>query len=92
MPTKQQEKPPPDQEKQQGQQRNAVIGKQVMQSLGQPGDLQRVQVRQLWEGHYRVNVVVGADYANTRVAHSFFLLADGDGNITASTPQITKKY
>jgi hypothetical protein len=28
----------------------------------------------------------------TKVAHSYFLVADSDGNIVASTPKITKQY
>ncbi len=70
----------------------ALIGKQVLHALGEPGDLLRVQVRPLWEGRFRVNVLVGPDAASSRVAHSFFLVADGDGNLLTSTPRITKRY
>jgi hypothetical protein len=92
MPTKPQEKQHTDQEKQEPQQRAPVIAKHVMDTLGQPGDLHRVQVRPLWEGYYRVNVLVGVDAASAKVAHSYFLVADGDGNIIASTPKITRQY
>jgi hypothetical protein len=51
-----------------------------------------VQVRQLWEDHYRVNILVGVDAASAKVAHSYFLVADGNGNILASTPQLKKRY
>jgi hypothetical protein len=51
-----------------------------------------VQVRSLWGDHYRVNVFVGPDPAMAKVAHSYFLVADGDGNILASTPTITRQY
>jgi hypothetical protein len=61
-------------------------------TLGAPGDLLQVQVRLLWADHYRVNVFVGLDAASARVANSFFLVADSDGNITASTPKITRQY
>jgi len=74
------------------QQSNAAIGRNVLRVLGQPGDLLRVQVQRLWEDRYRVNILVGPDAASARVAHSFFLEADGDGAIRASTPNITKKY
>jgi len=70
----------------------AFIGGQVMQTLGQPGNLLMVQVRPLWEDRYRVNVFVGADIACAKVAHSYFLAADGDGKILRSTPQIAKRY
>jgi hypothetical protein len=54
--------------------------------------LHTVQVRHLWEDHYRVNVFVGLDAASAKVANSYFLVADSDGNIVASTPKITKQY
>jgi hypothetical protein len=92
MPTKEQGKQPVNQEKQARQQLNAVIGQRVMLTLGQPGDLHRVQVRWLWEDHYRVNVLLGVDAASAKVAHSYFLVADGDGNILASTPKLLKRY
>src|SRR5262249_28300601 len=92
MPAKQEGKRRADQEKEDGQQMNAIIGNLVMGTLGQPGDFYQVQVRPLWEDHYRVNVLVGVDAASARVAHSYFLVADGDGNIIASTPTITRRY
>jgi hypothetical protein len=92
MPTQAQDKQHTDPEIQKRQQRNAVIGKHVLHTLGQPGDLHRVQVRPLWEDHYRVNILVGADAVSAKVAHSYFLVADSDGNIIASTPKITRQY
>ncbi len=92
MPAKPQEKQPAPQGNQDRQQLTVAIGKHVMHALGQPGNLQRAQVRQLWENHYRVNVFLGADVASAKVAHSYFLVADGDGNILTSTPKITKQY
>jgi hypothetical protein len=71
---------------------NALMGEQVMYALGEPGGLYQVQVRPLWEDHYRVNVFVGVDAASAKVAHSYFLVADRDGKIVASTPKITKTY
>ena len=79
-------------ENQARQQRKSVIGKQVIHTLGQPGQLHGVQVRHLWEDHYRVNILVGLDAASAKVAHSYFLVADNDGNIVASTPKITRQY
>ena len=73
-------------------QQNVAIGGQVMRALGQPGDLHRVDVRALWEDHYRVNVLVGLDAASVRVAHSYFLVTDGEGTILAATPAITRQY
>jgi hypothetical protein len=70
----------------------ALIGEQVIHSLGQPGDLVRVQVRPLWGNHYRVNVLTGADAVSVKIAHSYFLQADGEGKIVTSKPGITKTY
>jgi hypothetical protein len=71
---------------------NALIGKQVLNTLGQPDGLVKTQVRPLWHDHFRVNVFVGLDAASAKVAHSYFLVVDGDGTIIASTPKITRQY
>ena len=70
----------------------ALIGEHVMHSLGEPGNLCKLLVRPLWVDHYRVNVLVGENLANARIANSYFVLADGDGNSLRSGPQITKQY
>lgn len=70
---------------------NAVIEEQVLHALGRPEDLFQVQVRGLWEDHFRANVFVGKDAASVKVAHSYFLVTDKDGQIVKSTPSITKK-
>ena len=71
---------------------SVLIGKQVLDALGQPGGLVKTQVRPLWQDHFRVNVFVGVDAASAKVAHSYFLVVDGDGTIIASTPKITRQY
>jgi hypothetical protein len=91
MATKQQGPKPPDEE-QQGRQLSAALRRHVLRDLGEPGDLLRVQVQRLWEEHYRVNVLVGADAASARIAHSYFLVVDGAGHISACTPEITRRY
>jgi hypothetical protein len=75
-----------------GDQREAALGGHVLQALGRPGAPYRVEVRRLWEEHYRVNVFLGADAASARIAHSYFLVTDGDGNVLACTPAITRQY
>ena len=50
-----------------------------------------VQVRLLWGNYYRVNVCLGPDAASVKVAQSYFLKVDGDGNIVESTPKITRQ-
>ena len=91
MPTTQQTGQPGPGE-QEGRTPDAAIGAHVLHALGRPGGLQRVEVRRLWEGHYRVNVFVGAGAGAARIAHSYFLVADGAGRVTASTPKITRRY
>src|SRR5437764_123912 len=92
MPAKQHEEMPKEQKNQERQQVNAAIGRHVMNALGQPGDLHRVHVRQLWEDRYRVNILVGTDASSVKIAHSYFLVTDGSGNIVASEPKIKKEY
>jgi hypothetical protein len=92
MPTKEQDKQQTDLAKEAHQQRSAFIVGQLMHALGRPAALFRVEVRPLWEDHYRVNVFLGADAGSTRVAQSYFLVTDEDGNILASTPKITRQY
>ena len=57
-----------------------------------PGGRRRVQVRSLWDNDYRVNVVIDDEVGAVRIANSFFPEADGQGNILASTPAITRQY
>ena len=96
MPTKEHDKQHDKQlasrDNQERQHLNAVIGDHVMHGLGHPADLLRVQVRHLWEGRYRVNILAGVDVASVKVVHSYFVVADGDGNIVESSPKIMKQY
>jgi hypothetical protein len=70
----------------------AVVLKGVMLGLGRPADLVRAEARRLWDNCYRVNVFVGPHAASARVAHSFFVEADGDGKVLASSPPVTRAY
>jgi len=72
--------------------RNDLIAKQVVQSLGSPADLLKVQVRPLGKDRYRVNVFVGKYGATGRIADSFFLTADDEGKILTSSPEIARLY
>lgn len=92
MTTKQQDPQYTTGEKQGYPKRDAVIGKHVLHTLGQPNDFQSVQVRHLWGDHYRVNVFAGVDVASAKVTHSYFLIADSNGNVVESTPKITRRY
>jgi hypothetical protein len=64
------------------------IGHRVTGTLGNRDNVQVVQVRPLWEHHYRVNVFIGADLLSAKILHSYFVHADADGNIIRSTPKI----
>lgn len=92
MTSKPEDKQPTNQPRPEPAKHHAAIENQVLHALGRPAGLQRMQVRRLWEDHYRVNVFIGVDATCTTVAHSYFLSADEEGNITASSPAITKQY
>jgi predicted NBD/HSP70 family sugar kinase len=92
MPTNQQDKPAPGLPTSGQGQRDARISRHVLGALGRPVPLRGVHVRQLWEDHYRVNVLVGEDAAQAYIAHSYFLVTDGDGNILTVTPKIMRRY
>ena len=79
-------------EKQRSDTMNGLIGAQVIHTLGKPDGLHDLQVRRLWEDHYRVNVFIGANAASAKIANSYFVQSDSDGNIVKSTPKITKLY
>jgi hypothetical protein len=70
MPTTQQRQQHQDMEQHQRELLNALIGEQVLYTLGEPGDLFKVQVRLLWGNYYRVNVLLGADATCARIAKS----------------------
>jgi hypothetical protein len=92
MRTQQDDKKHASQKSPERPERNAVIGEHVLSALGRPNNLHCVQVRRLWDDHYRVNVFVGKDAACATVAHSYFLVADSDGTIVESTPKVAKCY
>jgi hypothetical protein len=92
MPTNQQGKQHADPATQRLPERDALISRHVLCALGQPDAPHRVEVRHLWEEHYRVNVLVEAGTASWRVAYSYFLVTDESGAVLESTPVITRQY
>ena len=70
----------------------ARIRQQVLKTLGMPPGWHLVQVRPLWDGYFRVNVLVGADITSFTVGHSFFLLANDAGDVIDSDPEMVKCY
>lgn len=91
MPTKEQSKGQAEAAERAQEQSDVIIG-QLMKALGRPTALYRVEVRHLWDGYYRANLFVGPTASSTRIAHSFFLTADEEGNIVASVPDISRQY
>jgi len=92
MSTKLGETPRADQPKEEAGLLEAVIGENVLHGLGEPENLHRVQVRQVFGDKYRVNVFVRADASTYKVAHSYFLEADSNGKVLTSVPPITRMY
>jgi hypothetical protein len=84
--------PPPAGGKESRSTADAAIRTGVMGALGRPEDLYQVTVLSLWPGRYRVNVWIGADATSARVAHSYFVSADGAGKVLSSAPPITRLY
>ena len=92
MPTNEPIEPNKELARHKGDAMNAHVGAQVMHTLGMPLGLHDVQVRRLWENRYRVNVYLGGSAATAKIANSYFVKADDDGNIVESTPKIKKVY
>ena len=92
MPTTEQHEQNKDLEQHKRETQNALIGDQVIHTLGKPDGLHNVQVRRLWGEHYRVNVFIGDEASTAKIANSYFVKADNDGNIVESIPKIKKAY
>jgi hypothetical protein len=75
-----------------GARREGAIRAGVLAALGRPDRLFRVAVVPLWGDHFRVNVVTGDDPGAVRIPHSYFVAADGRGNIVESMPAIRREY
>ena len=90
--TKQRREPPEELTPARDDSRHVLIGEQVIDALGEPAGLLRVQVRHLWDSRYRVNVFVGPDVVSARVANSYFLTVDDEGTIVTSAPRMKREY
>jgi hypothetical protein len=64
----------------------ARLAANVKQRLGSIGEPYRVDVWRLWNDRFRVNVCVGA--VSITIPHSYFIIADDEGNILSSTPEM----
>ena len=92
MPQVQQRNKPDDSERHKRELLNRIIEEQVLQTLGRPVSLYKVQVRPLWEGRYRVNVLIGADAVSAKISSSYFVEVDNGGHIVESRPTLTKQH
>jgi hypothetical protein len=92
MPTVEQKEHHQSIEKHKRETLNAVVGEHVIHTLGKPDSLRKVQVRRLWGDYYRVNILIGADASSVSIANSYFVMADGEGNIIEARPKIKKQY
>jgi hypothetical protein len=71
---------------------SGAISRQIIQGLGKPAGFRNVDVKRLWEHHYRANVVVGSDAVSATVAHSYFVVADSAGHIVTCEPVLRREY
>jgi hypothetical protein len=69
--------------------RKSRIVERILSALGHSNGCRTVQVKPLWAYNYRVNVLVGADAVSAKIAHSYFVETDLEGNIIESTPRIS---
>jgi hypothetical protein len=90
--TQQQDKAAHELRHEEAQRLHGTIGQHVLDMLGSPPRLHRLQIRHLWADRYRVNVLNGTDATCVKIDHSYFVVVDDDGNIMVSTPRITKQY
>ena len=68
------------------------VARNLLNRLGMPPRLYRVVVRRVGYLKYRANVFVGAGSGISRVAHSFFIHVDTEGQIIDSSPTISRTY
>jgi hypothetical protein len=81
-----------EREKLAAERRFVAIIRSVMAALGRPADFLKTTVRPVSGDSYRVNVMTGPNAGSARITHSYFVTADENGNVTHSTPVITKLY
>jgi hypothetical protein len=72
--------------------REASIREAIITSLGRPRGLYRVAVIPLWQGCYRVNVLIGPDPTSICIPHSYFVEVGDDNAIISSSPPIVRLH
>jgi hypothetical protein len=71
---------------------DATIRDAIITSLGRPPGLYRVAVLPLWQGHYRVNVLIGPDPTSVSIPHSYFVVVGDGGSIISSSPPLVRLH
>jgi hypothetical protein len=79
-------------ENSQAEQQIHRVRQQVLRSLGTPPGWHEVQVRPLWDGRFRANVLVGESITSFTICHSFFLVTDDSGTVLESSPELVRRY
>ena len=77
-----------------GPEKDQNVAERVLDLLGRPKNLHRVDARKLWDNHYRVNIFCDMDndapMGRLRITDSFFVTLTDDG--IASEPPIVRKH
>lgn len=82
-----------------GEQQRKHVGSEIMSLLGAPSKFVRVDARRVGNRAFRVNVHVEhrdeselCVFQQTRIAHSFYVEVDGDGDVMTTQPPIRRIY
>jgi len=72
----------------------AQVEQWILEELGEPGNLLRIEAKPLWDDYFRVNVYtrtdVGLNAKEVAVSDSFFVFKSEAGFL--SNPPIVRKY
>lgn len=69
-----------------------LIRQQILKALGTPKDLLLVQVRELWAGRFRVNIILGDALKSSRVAESYYVVTDLESKVISTVPSLQRRY
>ena len=72
--------------------REEAVRAGVLTALGRPTGLLRVTVTPLWSDYFRVNVFTGSNSSVVAIPHSYFVMADANGQILRASPPILRQY
>jgi hypothetical protein len=69
-----------------------LIRQQILSVLGTPKDLQVVQVRELWAGRFRVNIIIGDSPQSSRVVESYYVCVDPESKVLSTVPRLQRRF